>query len=181
VLTITPVIVFFAIFFLLRAPLVGLTYKAWESKWITILISIILLFTSLPYVFLNNTRPILGMAPDRTRVGSIFAEPMSNLMFANVKHLQYDYYAIRDAIQEGGCNDVGLHVSAGNASDLFWWIFHTPQSGERLEVLKGLHQLTGYMDPEFQLCSIICTDCSEIDRTHDFRRGIDYGRARLFF
>ncbi len=167
-------------FFLLWAPLVGVTFSAWKPTWIPAVISFILILFSLPYVFLNNTRPVLGMAPERTRVGSIFTEPMPNLMFANVKHLQDDYYAIRDDIEARACKDVGLQISGGDAEYLFWWIFRAPQSGTRFEVLNGLPELSGTMDPEFQPCAIICSNCSGIDEIDGFSKSMNYGRVQLF-
>ncbi|MFQ5922467.1 MAG: glycosyltransferase family 39 protein, partial [Anaerolineales bacterium] len=86
-------------FFVFWAPVFGVALSAARLRWLAIFATPALLLVSLPWVFFNSTRPLIGMQPEPkglelpcvlgcTRMGSIFEVPETDLLYANWRPLQ---------------------------------------------------------------------------------------------
>jgi 4-amino-4-deoxy-L-arabinose transferase-like glycosyltransferase len=167
-------------FFILWSPLVGSSFSRVSGRWVTIVMSVLFLLIALPYVFINNAKPLVGMPAERTRVKSILVESKANIMFESIQHIQDEYFDVRNDILENGCQNVGLVIDETHLEYLFWWMLDAPQSGIRIESLSPSPELVTYMEDDFQACAVICTVCSGINEVGGLPVKKDFGYIQLF-
>ena len=166
-------------FFVLGAPLVGVA-SAWVGKRrLSIALIIVLLIYALPYVFLNNMRPIFGWRP-RTRIASIFTASDAEIMFATLPHRRDEYEYAAKLIQSSGCRNVGIGIPAGDLEYQVWWLLGAPESGIRIESLTPVRVSEIYVDQDFQPCALICIDCQGKELDIGLPMEGDYGHFRFF-
>lgn len=151
-------------FFLAWAPVVGVVGGQLKRRY-AVLVIMAFLTLSLPWVFFNRTRPIIGLRP-RTTSQSIFRTPASELLFANWIERSDPSIAAAKKVISTGCKEVGLRLDSHDWEYSFWWLLDAPQSGIHIEVLYMSSTLERYRDPEFRPCAIICTICSGKDQLH---------------
>jgi len=138
------------------------------------------LVAALPWLLLNNTRPIIGMPPWPTRTESIFTASRDELMFAVVPHIREPYRALADTIQQSGCTRVGLRIDSSGLEYLFWWVLDAEKHGIEVQVVEPLPSLAKYLDPGFEACAVICTTCGDRQDLGGLARQGQYGNAALF-
>jgi hypothetical protein len=166
--------------FALFAPLVGVAGEAvLPRRWTLALIGALALLST-PWVFFNQSRPILGWRP-RTRVNSIFTESRQRLLFANWPELQEPYTEAAGLVGAASCQQVGLVIDSHDKEYLLWSVLGAPENGRRLEVLDPLSASARYLDPAFEPCAVVCTICGE-DRTEwgGLPLAGDFGAARVY-
>jgi hypothetical protein len=167
-------------FFVMCAPLVGVAATALTRKaWPTTLLTIALLAYAVPYVLLNNTRPVLGWRP-KTRIASVFVAPQVDILYAMVAGFQDEDAAVANQILESSCRDVGLKIDYRGFDYPWWWLLRAPQSGVRIDNLTTSPPLEMYADPAFQPCAIICTICGGEQEVEGLPLVVDYGHVQLF-
>lgn len=167
-------------FFTLMAPVVAAVFSEQRFNRTTTVLAGFFVIASLPYVFVNNSRPLIGMRPARTRVGSILVEPREDIMFAVVPEIKADYFAARDAIRQANCTDVGLHLWDEDLEYLFWWVLDAPQSGVRLEVTQAIPIPVRKPAEAFEPCAVICTQCNGIENLYGLPLAMDLPSLNLY-
>lgn len=138
-----------------------------------------LLVLSLPWVLLNQTRPVVGLRP-RTAIVSVFRADKVDVLFANWLPLRDDFIGATGAILETGCRDVGLRIDSHDLEYPIWWLLEAPQSGIRLEHIDPSPRLVRYADPTFRPCAILCTICGGRTRLHGLERVAGFGELSVF-
>lgn len=166
-------------FFVLAAPVVGLVVSR-LGKNITRVVAISLLLYALPYVLINHLRPVIGLPPWPTRVGSVFTTEPSEILFAQIPGFRDEYEAIAQSIQDAGCKQVGLSIAVRDFEYTFWWLLDAPQSGIQLQHEKTTSHSAKYKDRGFGACAVICTECELKGDFYDSWDSVDYGHVSLF-
>ena len=167
-------------FFVLGGPVLGFAAtskkEASAGRWI----SGTLLLLALPLLVLNNTRPLVGLTPWPTRVGSVLTSPPAEILFASNERLRESYVPGTDLVSESGCKQVGLRIDSDDLEYVFWWLLRAPQSGIRIESIYVTERLKPLLDPAFKPCAILCTICTDRDRLHGLPLVADLDRLDVF-
>jgi len=166
-------------FFVLAAPVVGLALSWIGRPGITLGAAFFLVLAAVPYVLLNNTRPLVGTRP-RTRVESVLRAPAADLLFAHVPEQKDAYLAAADTIRASSCRAVGLDIPPSQLEYLIWWVLDAPQSGIRIETLSSSPLLERYLDPSFRPCAVICASCAGQAQWGGLPLRQDFGYFRLY-
>jgi hypothetical protein len=153
-------------FFALSAPLVGLVMsRTLPAKAQSALIGLFLAL-AVPWVLLNQTRPLVGWQP-RTRSESVLVAPRDKVLFANVFQLRKPYMAAAQLVENSGCRSVGLFIDSHDPEYAWWWLLGAPESGVRIEIVDPLRATERYVDPSFKPCAMICTLCGDRESWRD--------------
>jgi len=164
-------------FFVLGAPLVGLTFSRWTR--FGLLLSVLLLIYSVPYVLLSNMRPVIGHRPWPTRVESVFVAPKDELLFAINPEAEEGLVSVAEKIKSSGCNQVGLSYSRNNLEYQLWYLLDAPQSGVSIRHLVSLPAFASERDESFTPCAVVCTACDALPDDYLLPLSFDYGAVRL--
>jgi hypothetical protein len=167
-------------FFLLWSVVAGAAFSIDKEGRSAFAASIVLLFASLPWLLLNNHRPIIGLPPWPTRTVSIFVEERVNMAFAMNLRLKDDYVGPTEQIAESGCKNVGLAVHTYFLEYPIWWLLDSPQSGIRIESLYPSDHSRKYSESTFAPCAVICTVCEGDDDFNGLPRYGEYDSTTLF-
>jgi hypothetical protein len=167
-------------FFVLWAPVIGVGLSYHRTRWFVSAAAVALLLYSLPYVLLNNTRPVIGLPPWPTRIGSIFATPQEDILLAIDPTLRHSYIEGANAVEQSQCRNVGLRLNSNDLEYAFWWLLGAPQSGIHLETIYTFPYLERYADPTFKPCAIICTICGDRLQIHGLPRVMNSGMVSVF-
>ncbi len=167
-------------FFVLWAPIVGFLVSQVSAAWISYLLAGGFLLTTLPWLLLNNTRPIIGMPPWPTRTRSVFVSSQADILFAFNSRLQVPYLSLAEELQTSGCSQVGLRIDSHDLEYPYWWILDAPQSGIQIKSIYPLPTLAHYLDPAYEPCAILCTICGGRPRLHGLSRAGDFGNVALY-
>ncbi|HMK08559.1 MAG TPA: hypothetical protein VK449_05960 [Anaerolineales bacterium] len=167
-------------FFVLAAPFV-----AWAAGRIDLrlpgpLIAAGIILLALPWLLLNNTRPLVGRTPWPTRIDSILRISAPQVLLASNPRLLSSYVEGTDLVRESGCRQVGLRIDSDDLEYAFWWLLRAPQSGIRIETIYTTERLQPLIDPTFHPCAILCTICGQRDRLHGLPLAADLDRLDVF-
>jgi hypothetical protein len=165
-------------FLLLSAVVVGVV-AGWIRRELTYGLAVLLLLAAIPYALLNNTRPLVG-APPRTRTESIFLTPAVDLLFTSTPEVEAQYAYAAEWLEGSACRQIGLDLGGRDLEYTLWWLLGAPQSGFRLEVLRGFEGARELLDSGFRPCAVLCTRCGEQDRYLGLPMQFDGGFLRLF-
>lgn len=146
-------------FFVLWSPVAGAAVGALRRPRAPTIVAAALMFAALPWLFLNNMRPVIGMPPWPTATDSIFTATKSEMLFATNPGLRDDYQDLTEIVAESGCRSVGLRLETSNFEYPFWWLLKSPESGVQLELINAAPHTGRYLDPSFQPCAVICSIC----------------------
>jgi len=166
-------------FLVVMAPLVGATVDRWLRSGTLVLLSGLLLLLSLPWLLLNQTRPVVGLRP-RTAIVSVFRAEKVDILFANWLPLRDDFVQAAEALEQTGCTQIGLRIDSSDLEYPIWWLLGAPQNGMRLEHLDTPDHLHRYADPFFRPCAILCTVCGGRARLHGLDWMSSFGKISLF-
>jgi len=167
-------------FFVLASPLLASAVGAFRNKYIYPMLVIFLLAASLPWLLLNSTRPVIGMPPWPTKIGSIFAESQERILFANNQGLLDDYSLAASAINQSGCDSVGLLVNTEFLEYPLWWLLDAPQSGTWIEVIVGEGESLSVYRSGRAYCAVICNECSQSAEESGFQDRQVFDTLTLF-
>jgi hypothetical protein len=168
-------------FFVLSAPLVGLAATLYGRRaWPIALLTAVVIAMAVPYVLLNNMRPVIGWRP-KTRSASVFTAPPLETLYTLVPEWQDEHAAVADQVLESSCRAVGLQLSPTPFDYPWWWLLQAPQSGVRIRNL-GVAPPPRGPDAEsgIQPCAIICTRCAGAQAVGGLPLVADYGHVQLF-
>jgi hypothetical protein len=166
-------------FLLMGAPLVGYAIEKLDRKIITNVVTVGLLIYALPYLLISNQRPVIGIQPWPTRVGSIFTTNPSELLFALSPGERDEYEEVARQIKESECTSIGLWLDSEDREYVVWWLLDAPESGRVIRHVVGYPELRA-IDPAFSPCAIICTQCQGMDSFHELPVAGDYGHVQIF-
>jgi hypothetical protein len=153
-------------FFVLSAPIVGVAFAIrGRDRWWQLLAAGFLL-ASIPWLLFNRTRPLFGLPPQRTWIGSILVEPQEAILIPWNPALRDDYILAAEAVAASGCTLVELRANAAFLEYPLWWLLNAPQSGIRIESLEVNPYLKRYIDPDFEPCAVICANCDVQQSAH---------------
>lgn len=167
-------------FFVLWAPLVGLSMIVFRSKRISMLIAGAFLLASIPWVLLNNTRPLATYDKWTTRIGSVLTASQSEVMFAMAPHLRDQYVEMASIVTSSGCQEVGYRIDSSDPGYLIWWVLGAPESGIRMEPIFTYPELEKYLVADFSPCVVICTICDGMESFIGLPLAGQYADARLY-
>ncbi|MFQ5924216.1 MAG: hypothetical protein ACE5M4_15370, partial [Anaerolineales bacterium] len=167
-------------FFVLWAPLVGLSMIVFIGKRLPMLVAGVFLLASVPLVLLNNTRPLIVPNEWIARVGSVINTSDSEQMFAMVPHLRDPYVRMASIVTDSGCEQVGYRIDSSDPAYLFWWILGAPESGIRMEPIFTYPELERYLIADFSPCTVICTICDGMESFLGLPLVGQYADARLY-
>ena len=140
-----------------------------------------MLISSLPWLLLNRSRPVIGYYPHTMMSESVFREPPEVVLFANLTPLGGPYIGVTEAIKSIGCEEVGLKIDSHDIEYPFWWLLDSPQSGIRIEAVETYPHLERYIDPGFKPCAIICRVCGGREHLHGLERWGEFGEGVVLF
>ncbi|MBN2556459.1 MAG: hypothetical protein JXA97_11015 [Anaerolineales bacterium] len=165
--------------FALWAPMAGLLFE-WlaPQRWFPLSIGFFILM-ALPYVLLNQTRPVVGWRP-RTAIQSVFQEPGQDILFANWLLLRDDYHAASQVVRESACLDVGYWIDSHEPEYAWWWLLDAPQSGIRFQAIETYPELEQYLDRSYEPCAVICTMCGGRQELLGLERMNTFGSVSVF-
>lgn len=148
-------------FFVLWAPVVGaVSGLVLPLRWLRAAAAALLVL-ALPWVLFNKTRPLIGLPPQRTSVGSILVEDPSTILLPWNPGLRDDYLLSTQAVLDSGCTQVALRASAAFLEYPLWWLLGAPQSGIRIEPYDAAPYLADTVDVSFEPCAVICANCED--------------------
>jgi hypothetical protein len=167
-------------FLVMGAPIVGCAFEVLNKRVLQTLATILFLVYALPYVFISNMRPVIGIPPWPTRVGSVFRADPSSILFAMTPEFRDEYEAVTQEIKVAGCSEVGLWLDHNDLEYLFWWLLQAPQSGVQLRFVDAPVELQKYLKTDYKACAIICTLCQGESSFHGLPLAGDYGHVQFF-
>jgi len=165
-------------FLMLSAAVVGVV-AGWTRRALVLVLAVVLVLTALPYVFLNNTRPLVGASP-RTRTGSIFVTPPVDLLFTSTPEIEVQYALAAARLEASACRQVGLDLGSRDLEYTLWWLLDAPQSGFRLETLGSSAGTRELLDAGFEPCAVLCTRCQDRAQYLSLPLRYDGGFIRLY-
>jgi len=168
-------------FFVLWGTVFGIAAHLANLKKFTYLVAVCMLITSIPWLLLNRSRPIIGLYPYTMMKESVFREPPEVVLFANFTYLRGPYIEVAEAIKSMGCEEVGLKIDSHDIEYPFWWLLNAPQSGIRIEAVETYPHLERYIDPSFKPCAIICRICGDRENLHGLERQDEFGEGIVLF
>lgn len=105
--------------FVLFAPLFGLTISQLSNYKIANYIVLIMIFMSLPWIFNNKFRPLLGES-------NIF-NSRNELYFTSRPNIEFAYYQAVDFVKSQNCTNIGLSFWTKNSWEYpLWVLFQQP-------------------------------------------------------
>ena len=167
-------------FLVMGAPVFAYVFGTLNKRVIQNLVTIGFLLYALPYVFISNMRPVIGMPPWPTRVGSVFRTDPSEILFAMTPGFRDEYEHVTHEIKEAGCNEIGLWLHHNDLEYPFWWLLQAPQSGIQLRFVNAPDDLQKYIKTDYKACAIICTLCQDESSFHGLPLAGDYGHVQFF-
>jgi hypothetical protein len=143
-------------FFVLMSPFVGVILSQIEKRKIAAFVAILLLISSLPWIFVNRNRPIIGN-------NNIFQTPRIEQYFTNRLYLQPPYIAATDFLKDEKCANIGL--SMGNDPwEYPLWVLLQKSYPENLKMQHiNVTNVSGKLENEypyneFKPCGIIAME-----------------------
>ncbi|MGD8603967.1 MAG: hypothetical protein PVF49_05260 [Anaerolineales bacterium] len=168
-------------FFLLWAPMIGVAGGAsFSNRGLVRFIPFVFLITSLPWLLLNNSRPLIGMPPWPTRIDSVLTASDLEVITAFDPNALDQYSALRARLSSQACSMVGLQIDSTDPEYLYWWLLDAPQNGTRVELVNPYQHLERYLDPDFQPCLILCTVCGGRQELLGLGRSWESGNIILY-
>jgi hypothetical protein len=180
-------------FFILGASIFAVAFSTPKLLRVSGFVAISLILLSLPWVFLNNTRPIIAMrtGPEPlavpctdtlgcTRISSIFLAPDEDMLMANMLPLNEPTSAAVEVIKDIDCEQVGLRIDSHDPEYPFWWMLDAPNNQIRIETIYTFPELERFADPSFKPCAIICTICSGRKNVHGLEWIAAFGHITVY-
>jgi len=162
-------------FFVLSSPVAAVVIAQAFSGRVVSVAAFSLIALSLPWTLLNNTRPLITDLPYTTRVESILVMDRTELLLANLQREQDAYWNAAVLVEAMKCRQVGLRLPGYSPEYPFWWLLNAPESGIRIESAYHSAYTDRYVDPTFEPCVIICSDCATGDEIPGYSLVAGYG------
>ncbi|HSB90165.1 MAG TPA: hypothetical protein VLD63_09090 [Anaerolineales bacterium] len=167
-------------FFVLGGAIVGRLDSWPRLRQGTPIVAAALIVLSIPWLLLNNTRPLVGMTPWPTRIDSILTTSSAEILFASNHRLRASYAEGAALVRANGCTQVGLRIDSDDLEYTFWWLLESPQSGIHIETIYTTERLRPLIDSQFHPCAILCTICGDRQRLHGLPLAAGLDRLDVF-
>lgn len=125
--------------FVLIAPFIGIAFSHLSNFRGTSIIMLLLVLSSLPFIFYNSTRPLLGKE-------NIFAANRIDQYFRNNPEAKKQYIAAASFIRSQGCYDLGLSIGGDDWEYPFWVLLKKGSQYPRINHLN-VKNLSGFKSP----------------------------------
>ena len=117
-------------FFVLSSPMIGLFLSRFRNKYFLIIVPLIMFLYSLPYLLMNDTRPLVKRIIKEENYNIKFVEPYykestrKNLYSTGLMIPKYDepINQLSKFIKKIECNSIGF-ISIKNSAEYLFWIF----------------------------------------------------------
>jgi hypothetical protein len=169
--------------FVLAGPFVAGVFNSFStiaSTRIQYVMLLSLFAFSLPWLLLNNTRPVIGWVPWVTRVDSVFAAEDEELLFAMNPGARDEFEAVASSIESNRCTRIGLDLDSHDYEYLFWHLLDAPEAGIQIRSITASESSSRYLDTSFSPCAVICTRCAGLRDYLGLKLNEDYGKIQLF-
>ncbi len=167
-------------FFVMWGPVFGSVIEGSTKPRLGWLVAVGLLIAAMPWVFFNNTRPLIGAQPWTTKLPSVLGTPPEEILFA-MNHGSYDEYLdIAKTIRQSDCKDIGLVLDSHDFEYQLWWLLDAPQSGLKMRSIETFVSLERYLDLAYEPCAIICTICGDRSEYAGMPLAKSYGSLSLY-
>lgn len=166
-------------FFLLAGPLLGVVLEGLGRPGFLTAALFAFLISSLPWVFLNQTRPLIGWKP-RTRTQSIFRATERELIFANTPDSREAYTKGTRTILESDCDQIGTSLDSRDPEYALWWLLGAPSDSLEIRSVRPLPSLESLRDDSFHPCAIFCTNCGDRKEFLGLTLAEQEGRVSVF-
>jgi hypothetical protein len=113
--------------------------------------------------------------PYTTRVESILVADRTELLLANLQRQQEAYWQAAMQARALECRAVGLRLPGYAPEYPFWHILDAARRGIRIESVYYTDYTARYVDPSFNPCVIICSDCAAGAEVPGYKVIADYG------
>lgn len=141
--------------FILCAPFTAMIlWNSLSHRSITLIMTL-LAISSIPYIFVNNSRPLIG--PNNV----LFKDRISQY-FTNNPKIEPSYSAAADTINNLDCSQIGLVLNGDDWEYPFWIMTGASNGSIRLEHI-GVDNISGKLNLDFSPCAFVDTR-SEKDR-----------------
>jgi energy-coupling factor transporter transmembrane protein EcfT len=147
-------------FFILFAPVFGLTLGQFEKVRWGAMLAAILWVTSIPYLVSLETRPLIPITGISSQP-SILSQSREELRFANCQGCYPIFKSLVEQIEARSCSEVGIMLNGDAGEYLFWHLFDLPQDELRIEWIVAGTPSERYKPLDFQPCAIICEGCDQ--------------------
>ncbi len=124
--------------FVLFAPIFGLTISQISNHKIANYIVVILIIMSLPWVFHNKFRPLIGES-------NIFNSSRNELYFTSRPNMEFAYNQAVDFVKSQNCTNIGLSFWSKNAWEYPLWVFFQEpgKPAPRIEHISTIDPVVG--------------------------------------
>jgi len=149
--------------FMLWSPLVGLMLASLTKKTVANVVVVLLLVAAVPWVLLNETRPLLGQygpAGINTDRSIINADRVSGY-FANFPQTEEPYKGAAEFVRDQGCSQIGLDTRSNDFEYQLWILLKKERDKDvRIEHVNtpGYARAEFRHFREFRPCAIIAFD-----------------------
>ena len=117
-------------FFVLSSPMIGLFLSRFRNKYFLIIVPLTMFLYSLPYLLMNDTRPLVKRIIKKENYNIKFVEPYykertrKNLYSTGLMIPKYDepINQLSKFIKKIECNSIGF-ISITNSAEYLFWIF----------------------------------------------------------
>ena len=167
-------------FFIMWGPVFGSVLEGFAKPWLGWLVATGLLIAAMPWVFFNNTRPLIGAQPWTTRLPSVLGTPSGELLFAMNLGAYDEYLEVAKTIRQSDCKDIGLVLDSHDFEYQLWWLLDAPQSGRKMKSIETFSSLARYLDLTYEPCAIICTLCGDRSEYAGIPLAERYGSLSLY-
>ena len=148
--------------FVLWSPLIAMAILVFQGKWIAPAIMLLLFLGALPWVFLNQKRPLFTTT-------NILNTPREEQYFHGQQELETSYtWAARLLASDmnGQCQHIGLYIY-GNAWEYPLWILLQQKVGKNVRIeavnVKNISANKYNEFPEFTPCAVIALNPLSLD------------------
>jgi hypothetical protein len=166
-------------FFFLGAPMVAIVVGRRGEKLAAVVTALLIVYTA-PYVLFNNMRPVVGVPPWPTRIGSVFATDESVVLFAQSPELRDEWQEVTSRVNAADCRQVGVSTRPRDLEYALWRLLGAPESGVFIGHVRPSPSTLRYVDPDFVPCAVICTACQQMESHTDLPLDADFGHIRLY-
>lgn len=144
-------------FFVLFAPVSGVVLSVFDKIRLGNIISLGLLFTSLPWLLSIDSRPLIPIE-GTSRTESILMTPRDELYYANAGGSE-PFKKIAENIQAIHCNQVGIMLNGDDPEYLFWHVLGAPRQNLNIDWIVA-DVTTKYEQVDYKPCAVICNNCN---------------------
>jgi hypothetical protein len=163
---------------LMGAPLSASIISSWLRPRYIGWICSLLLVLALPWIMFNQSRPVLGWQP-HTRTRSVFLTSRAVSLFANAPRARQPFSEAAKAATANSCSQIGLKIDAIDIEYAFWWLLEQENSQVEIKIVQPLPELAQLKSPDFEPCSIICTNC-QTDALNGLRLSASFNDVDVF-